>query len=1023
MSDTKYSLTDTTNPYGFKGVLGTGVGRHSVSRYDKFLPSDRNFLEEVITEIRRELSTQISDTTSLHQQITQQVYVPNTKTSAVNVNYLPVDFRAAGEYKPTNSLDGPLELKYEGYINRVIVHRNTPGIDGTTAINVKIDGTSILDGLITIGSDETAATVVTDFTSTYYEIDSNLTVDIIDVEANASDLMVTVELAFPFQSNVFLANFSLTGRGSITENLDGFFIVPFESEWKYWQGVTDSTSLGQYSITAHRLDTTTSAGPTTFPAPGEASASLNENRIQPGELFSVSVNEVPSSGEDMRATLTFNRRIPEYYAIMDFQAMGNYYVTENADIARYIPENITIKDVYLTRSTGGTDNTSVFTLNDDGVEIARVYIDSSTAIYDSTGCHVSPEVEVAAGSYLTLDIIGVEDGVPSDARCMVVYDVSIPTTPIGLADSTETAELRNSFISLDSSVADISTHLGLVDTTASNTLASLNSIDSTVSDILSRLTLLDTTASQLTDEYLELDATVDYILYNQLLNNNLLIQFGNDLDSFDSTLAEMSVGLGIFDSTISEMSDKIIEIDSTASEISSRINIIDSTTAEMSIKLIALDSTVSELSAVVGDTPEYDYVDLDTSYGKPVHQPGRLFWDDDNKTVAMYTDSTEVTLQIGQEDWTRVKNETGNTIVNGRAVNVVGVNGNGIPLVDFAHAGDSTYNHCHGLMTHNLETGNIGYMVSRGIIHDIDTSWLSAGDPLYLCDSTAGLYGTTIPTAAASAIQEIGVVLESGVSGSALVHPHAPSRNSERAFERSWAITSLSGASGDYYFGGFYKHGGTHDDFSGVVNFGSANVSYAAHFFVVLGASTVDELTIHVTGTSINDNGDRATSDTEDIVIPTLTSVNAYFETSKKWLGQISVTVTGGTAKDCNYGFSKYWDNNNNAFQLIGLEVTGLAGASDTGIEIRLIHHTSSGWTYNAGSSAVPAVLASMSTDHSTESRVASGEEFAWKRSNLDTSVAGGDSEGTIFFITTTVNDAVEVGTAMIRIITDITSQ
>tara|TARA_Y100000034_G_C6821983_1_gene370300 strand:+ start:33 stop:782 length:750 start_codon:yes stop_codon:yes gene_type:complete len=235
--------------------------------------------------------------------------------------------------------------------------------------------------------------------------------------------------------------------------------------------------------------------------------------------------------------------------------------------------------------------------------------------------------------------------------------------------------------------------------------------------------------------------------------------------------------------------------------------------------------------------------------------------------------------------------------------------------------------------------------------------------------------------------------------------------------EKSWAFTSPGGGSGTFYIGGFYNHNIGDSNFALPTNFGTANAPYGAHLYVVLGAAAVDEITITVTGTSINDQGVRAALDTENIVIPNGTGVDSYFETTKKWLGQVSIQTTGGTAKTCNYGFAKYWDNNNNNFTVTGFEATFRGGANDNNPDIQIIHHNTTGWTFNAAGAADPPVaIVSMQTDYNTEFQIKNNQEGAWKRDNLNTAVEGNDSEGTIIVIITTQNNTFEIGNFMLRI-------
>jgi len=71
---------------------------------------------------------------------------------------------------------------------------------------------------------------------------------------------------------------------------------------------------------------------------------------------------------------------------------------------------------------------------------------------------------------------------------------------------------------------------------------------------------------------------------------------------------------------------------------------------------------------------------------QPSHQEGRVFYDLDNHSLAIYNDEAEVTLQVGQEEYLRVRNNTDGTIFNGEAVRIIGSQGTQ-PTIDK----DSTY--------------------------------------------------------------------------------------------------------------------------------------------------------------------------------------------------------------------------------------------------------------------------------------------------------------------------------------------
>ncbi len=142
--------------------------------------------------------------------------------------------------------------------------------------------------------------------------------------------------------------------------------------------------------------------------------------------------------------------------------------------------------------------------------------------------------------------------------------------------------------------------------------------------------------------------------------------------------------------------------------------------------------------------PDIDTVQLKITGGVPAHSEGLLFYDNINKTPAAYVDESDITLQIGQEVWIRVKNNTGSTITNGQVVFVNG-NDSGIPTIALADASAlATSKGAVAIATHDIETATIGICTRHGVVRGLNTNTLSAGDVLYL-STTAGAYTTTEP--------------------------------------------------------------------------------------------------------------------------------------------------------------------------------------------------------------------------------------------------------------------------------------
>lgn len=167
--------------------------------------------------------------------------------------------------------------------------------------------------------------------------------------------------------------------------------------------------------------------------------------------------------------------------------------------------------------------------------------------------------------------------------------------------------------------------------------------------------------------------------------------------------------------------------------------------------------TADNLAVTSLDT---DFIDLSTT-ANVAYQEGRVFYDNVNKALAVYNDEADVTLQVGQEEWTRVYNNTGATIANATPVRITGANG-GFPTVALADATSYDNAEVVGLTTHAIENGTYGYITTRGIVRGIDTSALTAGATVHV-GVTAGTLQTAEPTYPYWAT-EVGVCLVSSAT-------------------------------------------------------------------------------------------------------------------------------------------------------------------------------------------------------------------------------------------------------------------
>lgn len=238
---------------------------------------------------------------------------------------------------------------------------------------------------------------------------------------------------------------------------------------------------------------------------------------------------------------------------------------------------------------------------------------------------------------------------------------------------------------------------------------------------------------------------------------------------------------------------------------------------------------------------------------------------------------------------------------------------------------------------------------------------------------------------------------------------------------------SPTGSSGIFHAYGFYQAPAASVNLtqaSTTQTMGSANNAYEANAFVVASAAgtatggTTGTAKITVTGTSFNPaTGARTGGDSEIIVADvTAASTDGYYQSAKTWLGQITYTIatTGDRtafAFQFNYGYSSPEHFDNKSLTIDQFEATGRAGAADTGFNIQLLKHTTTGtgWLYSAAA-FVPGgtVLWDMNADFVTEKNITSGIRFHYHRTDLTTVVNGAAGEGVVARITTSANNAVE---------------
>ncbi len=295
---------------------------------------------------------------------------------------------------------------------------------------------------------------------------------------------------------------------------------------------------------------------------------------------------------------------------------------------------------------------------------------------------------------------------------------------------------------------------------------------------------------------------------------------------------------------------------------------------------------------------------------------------------------------------------------------------------------------------------------------------IDVGDNIIIDGAASIEHGVGSPESAVTANPGSIYLNESGGTGTTVYLKESgvgntgwePATSATLIRKQSWGMpTAVGTLSPDtYYVGGSYMFASTDNDFNPAATYGTALGSYAAHIFFVAAAGATDT-EITVTGTTITDAGVRTASDTEVVQINNA-SADTYYETNKKFLGQVSIEKTAGTDRLLNYGWCKYWDNQNQDFTIKGGEATWYANNAGA-FDVQLIHHKATGWTYNAGAAATPPdPLFNMATLHGPELNTVANEYGAVKIIDPGTFVEGSANEGILGAIVTSVNNQIHFG-------------
>lgn len=154
---------------------------------------------------------------------------------------------------------------------------------------------------------------------------------------------------------------------------------------------------------------------------------------------------------------------------------------------------------------------------------------------------------------------------------------------------------------------------------------------------------------------------------------------------------------------------------------------------------VSLTADVSGVLPIAyGGTGRTDGSMVFTPMATQAYNRGQLYYDSDNEALTFFNFDSNVSQQLGQENWLRVRNVTGSTIGNGVPVYVNGAD-SGFPTVAPCSSSALVSSMALGLTTETIPTASAGHVTVTGLVRGLNTSAYAAGDPLFVGTSPGTL--------------------------------------------------------------------------------------------------------------------------------------------------------------------------------------------------------------------------------------------------------------------------------------------
>lgn len=191
--------------------------------------------------------------------------------------------------------------------------------------------------------------------------------------------------------------------------------------------------------------------------------------------------------------------------------------------------------------------------------------------------------------------------------------------------------------------------------------------------------------------------------------------------------------------------------------------IIETAANNTPIDLNVTQSLTANTAAITNSIDVGTFVRLAANTSNVPYSEGKVFYDGESKTLAVYKDQNDIVLKVGQDQYLRAFN-TGSTIPKGTPVYISGAL-NGTPIVAPADATSASTLYAVGFASHSIGNNSFGYVLTQGIIKGVNTSGIPVGSTVHV--APGGGFQAAAPTYPNYA-HDLGIVTRSDATDGAI---------------------------------------------------------------------------------------------------------------------------------------------------------------------------------------------------------------------------------------------------------------